>query len=73
MSEFWQCHQARGSYLTNSSFAIHLTLLCRLYEKCGFVRAVKWVDPVWLSCAEKGVIGPTRRVLYVKRLPSTAP
>ena len=47
-------------------------LLCRLYEKCGFVRALKWVDPVWLACAEKGVIGPTRRVLYVKHLPSSA-
>ncbi|KAL3133731.1 hypothetical protein ABBQ32_008221 [Trebouxia sp. C0010 RCD-2024] len=45
----------------------------RLYERRGFVRALKWVDPAWLACAEKGVIGPTRRVLYIKRLPSISP
>ena len=49
-----------------------LLILCRLYEKCGFARVVKWVDPVWLACAEKGVLGPTRRVLYVKRLSYSA-
>ena len=49
-----------------------LLILCRLYEKCGFARVVKWVDPVWLACAEKGVLEPTRRVLYVKRLSNSA-
>ncbi|KAL0039854.1 hypothetical protein WJX77_010005 [Trebouxia sp. C0004] len=42
----------------------------RLYERVGFERVVKWVDPLWLTCAEKGMIGPTRRVLYIKQLPS---
>ncbi|KAL0034109.1 hypothetical protein WJX79_009417 [Trebouxia sp. C0005] len=42
----------------------------RLYERVGFERVVNWVDPLWLACAEKGMIGPTRRVLYIKQLPS---
>ena len=62
---------ASGLYINHISVAICLTVLCRLYENCGFIRAVKWVDPVWLACAEKGVIGPTRRMLYLKHLPTT--
>lgn len=42
----------------------------RLYERVGFERVAQWVDPLWLACAEKGMIGPTRRVLYIKQLPS---
>ncbi len=59
-----------------SVFGHHLLLMCmlwhncRLYERVGFERVVNWVDPLWLACAEKGMIGPTRRVLYIKQLPS---
>lgn len=60
--------QSLASSLHVSDVSVHV---CSLYERVGFERVAGWVDPHWLDCAEKGMIGPTRRVLYVRQVLGT--
>lgn len=40
----------------------------RLYEGSGYSVVPAWQDPEWLASAERGRVGPQRRVLMIKQL-----
>ncbi len=40
----------------------------QLYKSHGFVECSEWIDPAWLEDAEKGRLGNSKRLLFVKDL-----